>query len=91
MSSPAKQSKLSRYGFQVEGNTSEVSPEHESMLNEDGDTNFSDSGIHDQDTDEFESLESRSSNTTLFTDGGGSTCSSAESSAESSHELGKSV
>ena len=91
---PAKQAKLARYGFQADGNTSTVSQtprEHGSTLNEDGDATVSDSGTRDQETDEFESPEPRSSSSPLFTDGGGSSrSSSAESSTESAHELGKS-
>jgi hypothetical protein len=88
---PAKQAKLSRYGFassQTPGST----------LNEDGDASAataSDSGTRDQETDELESPEPRSSSSSsLLTDGGGGggggSRSSAESSTESAHELGKS-
>ena len=80
---PAKQAKLSRYGFQAEGNTSTVSQtprQHGSTVNEDGDATVRDSGTRDQETDEFESPEPRSSSSPLLTDGAGSSRSSAESS-----------
>ena len=82
---PAKQAKLSRYGFQADGNAG-------SALNEDGHATASDSGTRDQETDALESPEPRSSSSSsLLTDGGGaSSRSSTESSTESAHELGKS-
>ena len=80
---PAKQAKLSRYGFQAVGNASTSSVlqtprEHRSTLNEDGDATVSDSGTRDQETDALESPEPDGSR------------SSAESSTESANELGKS-
>ena len=86
---PAKQTKLSRYGFQADGNASTAG----SALNEDdGHATASDSGTRDRETDALESPEPRSSSSNfLLTDGGGaSSRSSAESSTESAHELGKS-
>ena len=82
---PAKQAKLSRYGFQADGSVSTAG----SALNEEGRATASDSGTRDPETDALESLEPRSSSSSsLLTDGGGA--SSAESSTESAHELGKS-
>ena len=94
---PAKQAKLSRYGFQVDGNASTASSvsqtprEDGSMLNENGAVGDAGRSTRDQETDALESPEPRSSNSSLLTDCGGSlSCSSAESSTESAHELGKS-
>ena len=54
------------------------------------DARIMDSGTRDRETDEFESPEPRGSSSPLLTDGGGGSRSSAESSTESAHELGKS-
>ena len=66
---PAKwQAKLSKYGFQADGNASTAG----SALNEDGHATASDSGTRDQETDALESPEPRSSSSSsLLTDGGG--------------------
>ena len=85
---PAKQAKLSRYGFQADPGSASTSA-GSAFINEDGHTTASDSGTRDQETDALESPEPRSSSSSsLLTDGGGA--SSAESSTESAHELGKS-
>ena len=90
---PAKQAKLSRYGFHADGSTSTLAPTRQVLGNDSAADSDDDSvpddvdpvaGTHDRETDE--SPEPRSSSSPLLrgTDG-----ESVSSSTESAHELGK--
>ena len=93
MPPPAKQTKLSRYGFQPNGNTSTPTPRYDTVPGNatvDTVTFTVASSTCTHDRVETEGLsEPRSSNSSLTTDDGGrSSRSSSESSTESVHDLG---
>ena len=96
MPSPARQTKLSRYGFQPNGNTSTPAPRYDTLPGDatvDTVTFTVASSTCTRDRVETEgSSEPRSSSSSLTTHGGGrSSHSSSESNTESAHELGKSI